>query len=213
MSNGLIDEGGLQDLAALASDVCIIRLAETALHHLARAKAAEEARDLNIAERDEAYRQRDEAKRLMEGAAYGERIQRKAIADARTILGATDGEMLSDAAGRVASAVHESQVNASQYRAWLSAAALAMGETYHSNVPARVAALVRETVDLRARLDADAEAEPAQTFHFPARVIIDKDHNGRPCASVEFAGTITDPAFFALTGEQYARLALVVTCG
>jgi len=35
-------------------------LAQTALHHLARAKAAEEARDLAIAERDEAYRQRDE---------------------------------------------------------------------------------------------------------------------------------------------------------
>ena len=34
-------------------------LAQTALHHLARAKAAEEARDLAIAERDEARKQQD----------------------------------------------------------------------------------------------------------------------------------------------------------
>ena len=205
-------------------------LAQTALHHLARAKAAEEARDLAIAERDEAYRQRDELGRegdtahaLLNGSIgsrvvprKGEtalvsqartaaevvadlRLQLRAIDDAQTILGARPDEMLSDAARRVKAEADDVQ----RFRGWLNDTALTIGEAYYGNIPARVAALV-----------AAAEAEPAQTFHPPIAVRISRTpgRNGWLRADVD-VDDITDPAFLALTGEQYARLALVVTRG
>jgi hypothetical protein len=119
-------EEQLTDIAhgSLGALTPLERAARTALHHLARTKAAEEARDLAIAERDEAYRQRD---------------------------------MLASAEA--------------------------------------------------------AEAEPAQTFHPPISVTLvsgpDLDH---PCAQVK-VGLIGDPTFLALSGNDYARLALVVTRG
>jgi hypothetical protein len=203
-----MSEAALHEIAGnCATETSVLsRVVATALHHLASAKAAEEALDLAIAERDQAYRQRDaQASRVL---GMGSMLD-----DARTILGATDGETLSEAARRVVAAAHEAQVNANQYRAWVNAAALAMGETYHSNVPARVAALMRETVDLRARLDADAEAEPAQTFPIQHAVTIRNYGSGKAGAEISINGVITDPAFLALSGNDYARLALVVTRG
>jgi len=91
------------------------RLAQTALHHLARAKAAEAEltdlraglraahaeRDAVTVERDEAYRQRDEAKRLAEVAAIGERMQGRVVREVRAALGAFDIETTEGAAERV----------------------------------------------------------------------------------------------------------------
>jgi hypothetical protein len=120
------------------------------IDYLARAKAAEEACDLAIAERDEAYRQRDvQASRVL---GMGSMLD-----DIRTILGATDGETLSEAARR------------------------------HAN--------------------------PAQTFHPPISVtLVSGPDLGHPCAQVK-VGLVGDPAFLALSGSDYARLALVVTRG
>ena len=110
-----LTEQALETWASANDASIIVRLAATALHHLARAKAAEEARDLAIVERDEMMKQRD------------------------------------------------------------------------------------------------AKAEPAQMFH-PSIAVTVSNAGGMTFAELA-VGDITDPAFLALTGEQYACLALVVTRG
>ena len=202
------------------------RAASTALHHLARARVAEEARDLAIVERDEAYRQRDEARD--EGRAEPESVSHAAniltgafliddfgydiddlaqkaadqVNAARTILGATDSEMLSDAARRV---MESNRVQAET----ISEARAILGTIGWQALSVRASDVMAE---LRLLRDA-AEAEPAQTFHPQISVTLVSgpglDHT---CAQVK-VGLIGDPAFLALSGNDYARLALVVTRG
>ena len=216
------------------------RAASTALHHLARARVAEEARDLAIVERDEAYRQRDEARSSFLAADLArhqtERDEARKdaascarqINDACTILGATDSEMLSDAARRVAAA-RDSTAKPDPYRTVLDEVRAALAVPYGESVVARAKWIMEaramshkmqseredEIDQLRkqvAELEA-AEAEPTQTFRPQISVTLVSgpglDHT---CAQVK-VGLIGDPAFLALSGNDYARLALAVTRG
>ena len=151
--------------------------------------AAEEARDLAIVERDEAYKQRD--------------AMRSQINDARAILGAAAGDLLSDAAERAACAVQH-EANAMDI----------IGRTLGRKVVggADVAAIhASEEIDrLRERVAEleSAEAEPAQVFRPPISVTV-SNAGGMVFAEIA-VGDITDPAFIALSGHQLSRLGLVV---
>ena len=283
-----MSEAALHEIAGnCATETSVLsRVVATALHHLARAKAAEEARDLAIAERDEAYRQRGRATTILR-AALGPvdgadtiedlaSIVRGQLFDLRTILGATDGEMLSDAAGRVARAVESTYPGPQVLREMFGAAegqgvipaaravvaelarlregrddtilliADALGCKAGDNVKAKARQMADELTRLRegrdgqlraakedaersrdamrrmeaehagalavARMDA-AEAGPAQTFPIQHEVRIRHYGSGKAGAEISINGVITDPAFLALSGNEYARLALVVTRG
>ena len=187
-----------------------------------RVKAAEEACDLAIVERDEAYGQRDAAARFEEQIRGDRDDCRSLIADLRTILGATDGEMLSDAARRVATALASFE-EADLHKTVLDEVRTALAVPYGESVVAKAKWIMEaramghkmqgereDEIDrLRKRvaeLDA-AETEPAQTFRPPISITVRHacDH---PFAEVTI-GAIQDPAFLAL--PMGARLALVVT--
>ena len=214
-------EGVLRELVArYGMNAEVQDIARSALDYLARTKAAEEARDLAIVERDEAYRQRDEMKERADD-------HLSLIRGARTILGATDSEALSDAARRVVAA-RDSLAEPDPHKTVLDEVRAALAVPYGESVVAKAKWIMEaramshkmqnereDEIDrLRKRvaeLEA-AEAEPAQTFHPQISVKIHSVGGVYVCAELD-VGDITDPAFLSLSGNDYARLALVVTRG
>jgi hypothetical protein len=154
-------------------------------------------RDVARRERDEAYRQRDEAQtRLGEWASL-----RSQINDARAILGAAAGDLLSDAVERAACAVqHEANAMDIIGRA-LGRKVVGGADVAAIHASEEIERLRERVADLEA-----AEAEPPQVFRPPISVTVRHacDH---PFAEVVI-GAIQDPAFLAL--PMGARLGLVV---
>lgn len=196
-----------------ASITC--RLAQSALAYM-------HTLDAVIVERNEAYRQRD-----------GYELQ---IIDARAILGAAAGDLLSDAAERAACAVqHEANAMDIIGRALgrkvvggADVAAIHASEEIdrlREQVKALVGAERERDRLLRSEADAckilgaapdellsDAarrESEPPQVFAIRHTVKVETDH-GLTYAEVDI-GRITDPAFLAL--PMGVRLGLVVCDG
>ena len=175
----------------IASDVSVLPVLRERLTEwgkLSRAKkAAEDARDLAVVERDEAYRQRDvQASRVL---GMGSMFD-----DLRTILGAAPEELLSDAAQRV--------VDAGPHKVVLDAVRDVLGLRLGDPVVDRVRALVKAM--------GAAKAEPPQVFRPHFEVMIGPDCADRPCATLRLVQPIRDPAFMALTADQLSRLGLVV---